>query len=217
MSKEIYYYLDDLLLLQSKVADKYNHKGILGAVREIFLKRLLEERLDNIIIHTGEITVANKDIGQQDLIVRKQGTINPELGGHVRLPAKDCSAIIEVKSNAKGTDIRNFDNKATMIKAENPDTTCGLVCYKLQCRKETILNRAGFDFDKDVDGFIRSENNDPEYSSLDFILCLDETEENKDGTYYLKAFFLKQEQQYELFLKPPYTEYFLLEINRLVT
>jgi len=40
MSKCIYLYLDDLLCLQSGAADRHNHNGVLGAVREKFVAQL---------------------------------------------------------------------------------------------------------------------------------------------------------------------------------
>lgn len=216
MSIELFSYLDDLLLLQSGAADRHNHNGVLGAVREEFLKQILKERVTNIQIHTGEVTADVGDLGQQDIIVRRPGTLNTELGGHVRLPARDCSAVIEVKSNAKGTEITSFDKRATLIKNDSLSTLCGIVCYKLACRKETILRREGFIFDKDFEGFIKNNNIQAEYLGLDFILSLDDDEESKGDNLYSKAFFLKREADYDLFLQPPFTQYFLMEINKLV-
>jgi len=216
LSSELFSYLDDLLLLQSGAADRHNHNGVLGAVREEFLKQVLKERVTNIQVHTGEVTAEAGDIGQQDIIVRRPGTLNTELGGHVRLAATDCSAVIEVKSNARGTEITDFDQRAGLVKSDNPEALCGIVCYKLACRKETVLRRAGFSYDRDVEGFIRDNNLQVLYTGLDFILSLDDEEESKDDNLYSKAFFLKREDDYDLFLQPPFTQYFLMEINRLV-
>lgn len=216
MSLEFYSYLDDLLSLQSTAADRHNHKGGLGAVRENFLRQILDERIDNINIHTGEITSATRDLGQHDIVIRRSGTVNTELGGNVRLPATDCSAVIEIKSNAKGAEITKFDEKAKLIKEDNSQTICGMVCYKIRCKKDTVLKRFGFVFDPDIEGFIKSEISPAanEYSGLDFILCLDDEEENTKGHSYTKAFFINKSTEYELFLKPPFTKYFLMELNR---
>lgn len=216
MSIELFSYLDDLLSLQSDAAERHNHNGVLGAVREEFLKQILKERVTNIQVHTGEVTGESVDFGQQDIIVRRPGAINTELGGHVRLAATDCSAVIEVKSNVKGTEISSFDQKAILIKQNNPETLCGLVCYKLACRKETVLRRAGFSYDKDVEGFIRNDSLNVAYTGVDFILSLDDGEEIADDTPYTKAFFLKRKDDYDLFLQPPFSQYFLMEINSLV-
>ncbi|MFD1122687.1 DUF6602 domain-containing protein [Methylophilus flavus] len=213
MSAELFFYLDDLLMLQSNAADRHNHRGVLGAVRENFLTQMLKERIDNIKVCTGEITSTLGDLGQNDVMVRRPGSLNTELGGHVRLPAADCSAVIEVKSNAKGSEITAFDAKAKNIKIDNPSAICGMVCYKLSCKKETLLKRFGFVFDEEIDAFVKDESIIPQYDGLDFILCLDEGIEN-DQT---KAFFIKRDEQYNLFVRPPFTKYFLMEINSLIS
>ena len=180
---------------------------------------MLEERIDNINVHTGEVASAAADFGQHDIVIRRSGTLNTELGGNIRLAATDCSAVIEVKSNAKGAEITAFDKKSSLIKEENSAAVCGMVCYKLRCKKETILKRLGFVFDKDIQGFIKSEKLLTDYDGLDFILCLDDGEELINGIYsYSKAFFIKRGlDNYELFLKPPFTKYFLMEINKVLT
>lgn len=215
MSEHLYSYLDDLLRLQSDAAERHNHKGVLGAVREDFVIQVLNDRIDDIKIHTGEVTTEAGDQGQNDVIIRHRGRLNPELGGQVRIAALDCAGIIEIKSNAKATEITDFDQKAAAIKIDNPDAICGMVCYKIRNRKQTILKRLGFDFDQDIDGFLKSENEEHEYNHLDFILCLDEAEEETGDKEYKKAFFIKKgsDGEYELFIDPPYMQYFLLEVN----
>jgi len=184
-------------------------------VREDFVIQVLERRIDNINIHNGEVVAVAGDMGQHDIIVRRTGTINPELGGQVRINATDCAGIIEVKSNAKATEITAFNEKAAAIKVDNPNAICGMVCYKLRNRKETILKRLGFDFDRDLEGFEKGNQELREYHHLDFILCLDEELELSGSSSYKKAFFVKKvlSGDYELFLDPPYMEYFLLEVN----
>lgn len=218
---EVFYqYLDDLLALQSRAADRHNHSGVLGAVREEFIKTILRERVDGIekYIHTGEVLVGNKILGQQDIIIRKKGTINTQVGGQVRLGAAQCDAVIEIKSNVKLTEISDFDEKASKIKSENEKAVCGMVLYKINGRKETVLKRSGFNFDKEIQSFVPEIQS--QYKSIDFILSLDgETEEcgrdyHGNPIKYDKAFFLRTSHHgYNLFLLPPFTKYFLHEIN----
>ena len=189
--------------------------GVLGAVREDFVIQVLEGRIDNINIHNGEVVASTGDMGQHDVIIRRQGTINPELGGQVRIGANDCSAIIEVKSNAKGTEIAAFDRKAVQIKADCPSAICGMVCYKIRNRKDTILRRSGHKVDREIGAFIYDADIALEYQGLDFILCLDDDEENAGDFEYSKSFFIKRgiAGSYNLFLDPPYMRYFLREVN----
>ena len=215
MSEYLYSYLDDLLRLQSEAADRHNHMGVLGAVRENFVVQILSERVDEIKIHTGEVTCKAGDLGQHDIIIRQIGTVNTELGGQIRLSATDCAGIIEIKSNAKGSEITAFDKKSALVKSDNPEAVCGMVCYKLNCRKDTILKRFGFFYDEDIEGFVIGNPTSPTYNNLDFILCLDEELETKGDNEYGKSFFLKKGQGYELFIQPPYMKYFLMEVNSL--
>lgn len=215
MSEQLWAYLDDLLRLQSKVAERHNHNGVLGAVREDFVIQILNDRIDDIKIHTGEVTTEAGDQGQNDIIIRHRGRLNPELGGQVRITALDCAGVIEIKSNAKATEITDFDQKAEAIKVDNPNAICGMVCYKIRNRKQTILKRLGFDFDRDINAFLKSEDEEHEYNHLNFILCLDEDVEETGINEYKKAFFIKKglNGEYELFLEPPYMQYFLMEVN----
>jgi len=215
MSEQLWAYLDDLLRLQSDAADRHNHNGVLGEVREEFVIQVLDHRIDDINLHKGEVVAAAGDMGQHDVIIRRRGTLNPEHGGQVRIEAADCAAVIEVKSNAKATEIRDFDAKAENIKVDNPEVICGIVCYKIRNRKDTILKRMGHEFDADLEGFFQIEEPVLTYSNLDFILCLDEDVEEKSGKEYSKSFFIKKDigGGYELFLSPPYMKYFLREVN----
>lgn len=216
MSIHLYSYIDDLLRLQSDAAEMHNHMGVLGAVREEFVIQVLGGKIDDIKIHKGEVVATAGDMGQHDIIVRRRGTINPDLGGHVRINAADCASVIEVKSNAKATEITAFDNKAAQIKADNSDTICGMVCYKLHNRKDTILKRLGYKFDPDLDGFFPDEEiQNTEYQHIDFIYCLDREYEEKAEMEYHKSFFIKKNVggSYDLFLDPPYAEYFLMTVN----
>lgn len=218
MSEHLYSYLDDLLRLQSEAAERHNHNGVLGEVREEFVIQVLGGRIDDIKLHKGEVVADGNDMGQHDVIIRRRGTINPEHGGQVRISASDCAGVIEVKSNAKATEIRDFDDKSRQIKSDNANAICGMVCYKLQNKKETILKRMGFHFDRDIEGFIETEDTELTYQHIDFILCLDEEYEEASGYEYSKSFFIRKDisGKYELFLEPPYMQYFLMQVNSTV-
>jgi hypothetical protein len=220
----LYEYLDQLLRVQSTTAEMFEHKGVLGTVRENFLSQQITERIDSPLIHTGEVTFNNGKSGQLDLIIRKSGTLNPEIGGQVRIPASDCAAIIEVKSNATGSDIRAFNIKAGEIKKDNPNVICGFFTYKLACTKRYALKKFGIIYDYDILEFDIENNVSAEYNNIDFISCLDDSVElvsrrGKDYTFN-KFFFLHRSKdstdpliEYELVLKPPFSFYFLSQIQ----
>lgn len=219
MSEHFLFYLDALLRLQSQAVEEYNHKGVLGSVREEFVIQVLQDRIDDIKLHKGEVVLSNGgEAGQQDIIIRRTGSLNPVLGGQVRINACDCAGVIEIKSNAKATEITSFDKKAALIKADNPNAICGMVCYKLANKKETILKRMGFAFDPDLEAFQVNEGAELEYNDIDFILCLDEDPEVTLSSEYTKCFFVQRgtNGRYSLFLNPPYVKHFLMAVNAIV-
>lgn len=215
----LYSYLDALLRLQSDAAEMFEHTGVLGTVRENFLVQQINERVDSVLIHTGQVISCENNAGQVDIIIRKKNTLNPAIGGQVRLVASDCAAVIEVKSNATGTDLRDFNEKSRIIKDENPNVVCGFFCYKLECKKETILKRIGYRFDKEYLGFEFNSKLVNAYPFVDFIMCIDDEEEYVGGTsdFYNKYFFAHKNSEditrFDLILKPPFSFYFLTKIK----
>ena len=216
----LYSYLDALLRLQSSAADMFEHTGVLGTVRENFLVQQIIERIDNPLIHTGQVIANARNTGQMDIIIRKNNTINPNIGGQARIIANDCAAVIEVKSNAIGTDFRDFNNKSEQIKLENPDVICGFFCYKLNCKKETILKRFGYKYDREYLNFEIDNDSLKEYPNIDFVVCIDDKKEfvGKTDVFYNKFFFLGknliENSKYDLVLVPPFSFYFLSEIRK---
>lgn len=221
--KVFYSYLDDLLRLQSKAADVYEHTCVLGSVRENFLINIIKEKIDNINIHSGQIIALNKNKGQADILIRKKNTINTSIGDQIRIMALDCNALIEVKSNATTTDFNNFDKKAEEIKKENKDILCGLVCYKLSCKKKYILKKFGFIYDSTILAFENEKNESKNnYKNIDFVFCMDDDFENGikevDNSKYNKFFYVYKNEQcnskkYSLVISPPFTFYFLSKIQ----
>ena len=66
----LFEYLDELLRVQSKAAEMFEHSGVLGTVRENFLVQQIKERIDNPLIHTGQVVSNGQNVGQADLIIR---------------------------------------------------------------------------------------------------------------------------------------------------
>ncbi|WP_111977191.1 DUF6602 domain-containing protein [Algibacillus agarilyticus] len=211
--QHLYNYLDELLVVQSKAADRHNHKGVLGAVREEFIKTIISERLDWLKerVQTGEIVSDNKYYGQQDILIRKEGAVNTALGGQSLLDVKDAAAIIEIKTNAKLTEITKFDKVAQKLKDANPNLVTGFLCYKLNGTKKTVLKRAGYSYDKELETY--EPSTEPEYEAIDFIISLDEEFDRGEE----KSFYLQRDQSskfYSFTPSGPFSEYLLLEVKR---
>ena len=218
----LFEYIDDLLRLQSKAVDRHNHKGVLGDAREEFIHSEIKLRIDDFAsrLHKGEIFCKDKEYGQHDIILRKKGSINPSLGRQVRIDTSDCAAVIEVKTNAKLTEIRDFEEKSKQLKQRIPSLICGMFCYKISGKTSTVLNRAGFKFDREYQVF--EPNLDKKvYENIDFILCLDDQIENngvdhaKADITYSKGFFLKKDQKtYQLHHAAPFSKLLFQELKR---
>lgn len=220
--ENLYQYIDDLLRFQSKAVEQYNHKGVLGDAREEFIHSEIRKRVDDLKgrLHKGEVYFEGEELGQHDIILRKKGTDNPIIGGQVRINAKSCAAIIEVKTNEKLLEIKNFEKKAKQFKKISPNLICGMFCYKISGKTCTVLERSGFKFDREYQVF-ESDLTKKIYENIDFILCLNDEEEtngisrNKEPIRYSKGFFLKKEDTtYQLYQSPPFSEWLFQEIRR---
>lgn len=218
----LFEYIDDLLRLQSRAVDKYNHKGVLGDAREEFVHSEIKLRLDNLAgrLHKGEVYFKKEQYGQHDIILRKRSSINPTLGGQVRMNSEDCAAIIEVKTNAKLTEIRDFDEKSKKLKQSMPNLVCGMFCYKINGKTSTVLERSGFKFDREYQLFEQNLSHKI-YDHIDFILCLDDDVEvngvdhMKADITYSKGFFLKKDHgEYQLFHSAPFSKMLFQELKR---
>lgn len=218
----LYEYIDDLLRLQSRAVERYNHKGVLGDAREEFVHSEIKSRIDNLAnrLHKGEVYFKDEEFGQHDIILRKRNTLNSSLGHQIRISSEECAAIIEVKTNAKLTEIRDFEEKSKRLKQSMPNLICGMFCYKINGKTSTVLERSGFKFDHEYQLFER-DSSKKTYANIDFILCLDDDVE-VNGTAHLKAdityskgFFLKKDHgEYQLFHSAPFSKMLFQELMR---
>ncbi len=218
----LYEYLDELLRLQSRALEKFKHKGVLGDAREEFLHYQINQRLDNVDgrLHKGEVFFRDIEYGQHDIILRRKGTVNPSIGNQVRICSTECAAIIEVKTNAKLTEIRDFEQKSKQLKSHNENLVCGMFCYRISGKTSTVLERSGYKFDKEYQMF-EPDDSKKQYSNIDFIICIDDGDEMngnnrfKEPITYSKGFCLVRESSsYKLFEAPPYSKVLLQEIMR---
>lgn len=222
MAEYLFDYVDDLLRLQSSAVEKHNHKGALGTVREEFVHSEIKLRVDGLAkrVHTGEVYFKDIEYGQHDIILRKSGSLNPTMGGQVRIDIQDCAAIIEVKTNAKLTEIKDFEEKTKKLKENMPNLVCGMFCYKINGKTSTVLARSGFKFDKEYQLF-ELNSCKQEYKNIDFILCLDDgieingLDHNKNKITYRKGFFLKKsgKDTYQIF-QTPFSKMLFQELKR---
>ncbi len=199
--KEYFTYTSKLLNAQSEVAEVIQHMPTRGAVREYFIKDIIEKhfRGKNLEILRGVVNLDNvADEGQIDLILPHANAINasftPE---HIAYNAEDCKLILEVKTNATTDDFKSFNNRAKSIKANCLDRQplCGMFCYKINLLKTTILERFGLDYDEDALMYIQNDDTEIDYPFIDFVVCIDQAE-FEDHTNTTQFFIRKDSSEF---------------------
>ncbi len=171
-------YSENLLLAQYDVSNIIKHELIKGEVREDFLIDVLKSRFTPApSFFKGTISDGTVQAGQIDIMLCKPNTQIFKLGSQVIINPDTCLCLIEVKGNARGNDIREFNSKISKIKnmkaAEYP--LFGIFCYKVNLLPKTILNRFGFTFSEKMDTY-HDDGRQITYPEIDFFVSLDERE-----------------------------------------
>jgi hypothetical protein len=198
--KEYFTYTSKLLNAQSNVAEVIQHMPTRGAVREYFIKDIIEKRFgDAIKFHRGVVNLDNVDNEAQiDLILAHKNAIiayfTPEISG---LDAEDCKMILEVKTNAISDDFKAFNSRAKLIKDNCLDRQplCGMFCYKINLLKTTILERFGYEYDQVNLMYIQNDEIEIDYPFIDFVVCIDQ-EEFEDHTNTTQFFIRKDSSEF---------------------
>jgi len=174
----LYQYYEDLLCAQYDVSDTIvkQHQLAKGTIREDFLKEWILKLNQSFKISKGFLhnNHNNDQSGECDLIFYPNTVTAHPLGQQTFINVDDCPLIIEVKSNATGTDLKKTNQNFNIIKQLSPNhqPICGLFCYNVALEKNKILKRFGFSYDDDLDAWTQMENSPLYYSSIDFMMHL---------------------------------------------
>jgi len=190
MDDLIWQYYEDLLQAQYKVSEFVQQQLPRGTIREDFLRDLVLRRKETLRAKKGIVSINGFQSGECDLIFYDISAITTQIGDQIIIEPKHCKMILEVKSNATGIDIKKTNENFNKIKAidNSYKPFCGLFCYNSSINKETVLNRFGWSFDKEVQAWIETLNPCLEYPNIDFIVCIASLEE--DASCMGKQFFL---------------------------
>lgn len=176
-------YTENLLLAQYDVSEIIEHQLIKGEVREDFLIHSLQYRFDNgLKIYKGFISSGEEQSGQIDIMLCKTNCQIYRLGTQVMIPPEDCKMLLEVKSNASGTDIREFNEKVARIKSFQASSypLSGIFCYRIDLTKKNLLRRFGYNYDRHTEAFVNDPTIELVYPHIDFLVSLDRNnEENR--------------------------------------
>ncbi|MBU1087163.1 MAG: hypothetical protein KKD05_06545 [Candidatus Omnitrophica bacterium] len=183
-------YYQDLLNAQYYVSEIFEHALTRGEIREEFLKEIFLKRNNSLQIYSGMLFSGAAQSGQCDLLITKTGVPISPFGSKIAMDVRHCKIVLEVKSNAKGSDFRDCNEKAEKIKSLNLQHVpkYGMFCYNYALTKETVMKRFGFQYDKDLEEFAEDENLALMYPHIDFIVSIQKT----DG-YNVDEFFLMKD------------------------
>lgn len=196
------YYIEELFQAQFKISECIiSHQLEKGQTREDFIKDELEKRFENINVKKGFISGINHESSNQaDILILKENAQTRMLGGNCIADVSDVNLLIEVKSNATGSDLRKLNNDIQLIKGQNSDSELplfGIFCYRIALLKKNILKRFGFRYDAEND--LTTYNLGPEeisqgnfsnleleYPNIDFILTIHRSDDGEKFIYLQK-------------------------------
>jgi hypothetical protein len=194
MFEEYYDYTENLLVAQHEVSSIITHPLVKGEVREHFLKEVIEKTFpDDIKFHRGLIAYDKTDQNQIDLFVKRKGAQVMNFGNHICIHPDECILMIEVKSTATGTDIKDLNERARKIKHQcaSEQPLCGMFCYKADMKKTTTLERFGYTYNEDAEMYVMDEDLELKYPYIDFFVCIDQSLFAEDHTGTNEIFLRK--------------------------
>lgn len=198
-------YYEDLLRAQYKVSQIVQQNLPKGTIREDFLRELVLKRKESLRAKKGMVAMKSEQSGECDLIFYdcSTATINP-IGDQIMIEPRHCKLVLEIKSNATGSDLKKTNANFQKIKEIDPENKplCGLFCYNSKIEKQTVLKRFGWVFDEELESWEENLSLEIKYLHIDFmvcIACLEEDEECIERQFFLvkdkgsQRFVLKQE------------------------
>ena len=190
-----------------------DHKLTRGEMREDFIKHQVALQYKQLSCCKGVVADANGEnqSGQIDFLVPKPNTRQRKMGEHSLFSINDISFVMEVKSNATGSDFSALNNKAKTYKAMKGAESLGIgmFCYYYNLKMKNLVKRFGWGYDADIQSYQPLEDIECEYPYIDFVIALDDSEEDERK----KCFFLMRDNtnpntSYMLYQDHPVSKYF---------
>lgn len=193
-------YIEELFQAQFEISGEIiTHQLEKGQTREDFIKEELKKRFEHIHIKKGFVAGSlRQNSHQTDILILKNSAQVRTLGQNCIANVKDVNLVIEIKSNATGSDLQKFNEDITLIKTQNPTVDdfplFGIFCYRLNLTKKTVFKRFGYIYDSENDllSYNLEQNKiinkdfsslEISYPEIDFILSIDNS--NKDEIKYI--------------------------------
>lgn len=211
-------YIENLLLAQFEVSKIIQHHLTRGEAREDFLKNIVLSQFKQLLICKGFLSNGTRQSNQCDIIVIKNTARVTSLGSHNIVNTNDGKMVLEVKSNATGSDFKNFNNQARRIKnlCMTNKPLCGMFCYCINLQEETILRRFGYKFNNLNESFEFENSIILKYPYIDFVLSLHKIFDEELQYNVIKQFFIRWDnnnKRYLLWQRHPVSKNFFDLIN----
>lgn len=189
-------YQEKLLQAQFNISEIIDHKLTRGEIREDFLKELLKSRVPFEVIRKGIVCNDTAQSGQCDILFQAKDSQHRNLGYHALVDIEDCKLVLEVKSDATGGNLKDFNTKAGVIKSLGRNKPlCGIFCYRISLLERTILERFGYKYNPSIDSSVWNEKLNLIYPNIDFVVAIHEEEiQMGDGSIYMdtKKIFIER-------------------------
>jgi hypothetical protein len=172
-------YYQKLLNAQYDISEMVNHKLTRWQMREDFLKQIIVSQFPGLSIISGIITDDTAQSPQTDLIITKASCRFRQLGVYNIVDIADVEMVLEVKSNATGTDLKKSNSDFGKIKALATEKIplCGMFCYRIDLQYKTLISRFGYKWNSRTIAFDPYDNSLVEYPNIDFLICIQEEED----------------------------------------
>jgi hypothetical protein len=205
-------YIEALLLAQYDVSeDVFPHVLTRGETREDFLKVQIKQRYPTISCLKGCIASDKGQSTQIDVVIPRHGAQHRTLGDQTIIDSNDVLFVIEIKSRATGTDLKDLNATADLCNslASRQKPKVGLFCYYYDLKLENLLRRFGYIYDKTLGSFELQDNPKIEYPNIDFMLALDKNDDDTTGEK--RSFFVVRDvtdNKFILYREPPVSKHF---------
>lgn len=174
-------YAEDLLNAQYKVSDIIEHKLTRGEIREDFLCDVIKDSfIDSPNLQRGVLYLNGTRIHNQvDIVLCRDAARRAPIRSNrfSIMEPQDVKLILEVKSNAKGNDLKKFNELAKKVKTiglTHPPL-CGMFCYNIQMTMDNVFKRFGHRLDSSLLQFVDDITLGTQYSHIDFLVSIDTT------------------------------------------
>jgi len=193
---EFYDYTENLVWAQYTVSNIINHELTKGEVREEFVIDAIQKGFGNTInLKRGFLQVGDDQSNQMDILLLKRNAHVMNIGNQTIVHPDNCLMVLEVKGNATGTDMKEYNDKIAKVKAMEADSypLFGLFCYKIKLTEKTIMNRFGFNYDGSTNSYLDEFNlanhisgSPIDYPNIDFIISIETDEADESKQVYMR-------------------------------